>query len=41
MMRCVLISSGAVLALYLMFLGGMALLTPIVQRALNGKETKS
>lgn len=41
MMRCVLTSSVAVLALYVLFLGGMSLITPMVQRALNGKEHKS
>ena len=39
-MRCVLLSSLAVLLLYLLFLGAMALLNPVVQRALNHKEKR-
>ena len=34
-MRCVLISTAAVFTLYLGFLGVMALITPIVNRALT------
>lgn len=37
-MRCFATACAAVIALYLMFLGGMSLITPVVLRALTRKE---